>query len=463
MMDFIMWLVLALGRASLALSISAVLVCALLWALNTRTAALHQIAWCVVLLQGWLLAGWSVELPGPERRPDSLSSVSTGTSLFSKINSPVSVREPASVPMRLPQRNHSAIWRPACWPLCLLAIWALGMVGIVARSLWQYWDFMRRLPDPQPAPADWVREWKQLLREEQVETDIPLWSIERLGPFLCWLPGGYRLVIPASIWRDLSPSQRTAVLRHEAAHARNHDVWKTLSVRLLALPHWFNPLAWWAVRSFDESVEWACDERVSRRSPHAVTDYARALLSLAKDSKRLSLTASAASGRGLVVRVRRLLSLPRMEDSRMKKGTIAVLLCVLCGLHVLRFELAADEGTAATPKAVPVGLDGASNATAVPKSQTATGQTATAQTAGREAVVDVNFLFKNLPEFKRKMDEVKQSIQKVEKELRFRKFQTEPLTERLTRVAADKEEYKAVELKLAKLHSKIKTMVVHPD
>ena len=156
MMDFTTWFLLALGRASLALSISAVLVWALLRGLNTRTASLHQIAWGVVLLQGWLLAVWSVDLPASEHRLNSLSSsMLSGVSALSVINAPVSVTEPAPARMpRMPWRNHSKTWRPACWPLCLLAIWVLGIVAIMARSLWQYWDFMRGLPHPQPAPAD---------------------------------------------------------------------------------------------------------------------------------------------------------------------------------------------------------------------------------------------------------------------------------------------------------------------
>ena len=82
----------------------------------------------------------------------------------------------------------------------------------------------------------------------------------RLGPMLCRLPGGYRIVVPRRLWGQLTAAQRGAVMQHELAHYLRGDLWKSFAVRLLALPHWFNPLAWWAVRRFDEGGEWACDE-----------------------------------------------------------------------------------------------------------------------------------------------------------------------------------------------------------
>ena len=89
---------------------------------------------------------------------------------------------------------------------------------------------------------------------------VPLWVTANVGPLLCLVPRGYRLVVPAGLWQRLAPAGRLSILRHELAHLQRRDLLKSILVRLLMLPHWFNPLAWLAVRRFDEAAEWACDE-----------------------------------------------------------------------------------------------------------------------------------------------------------------------------------------------------------
>ena len=101
-----------------------------------------------------------------------------------------------------------------------------------------------------------------------VRRPIPLRVTDQLGPMLCRLPAGYRLIVPAWLWQRLDPSERQAILRHELAHFTRGDLWKSLAIRALALPHWFNPFAWWAVRTFDECGEWACDDVATGPEPN---------------------------------------------------------------------------------------------------------------------------------------------------------------------------------------------------
>jgi beta-lactamase regulating signal transducer with metallopeptidase domain len=75
--------------------------------------------------------------------------------------------------------------------------------------------------------------------------------------------------------------------------------------RVLALPQWFNPFAWWAVRNFDEGAEWACDEAARRACPEDTPAYGRALLALGAGQATLGLLNPAAHGRGLALRIRR--------------------------------------------------------------------------------------------------------------------------------------------------------------
>ena len=156
---------------------------------------------------------------------------------------------------------------------------------------------------------------------------------------LCRLPRGMELVVPERLWRDLSPAARRAILRHELAHYLRGDVWKSLAARVLALPHWFNPVAWLAVRRFEEAAEWACDAAAADDS---ATDYARVLLQLGEAAPQPAY-ASSAGGRTLAARIRRVLAGPARPDSRLKKTAIVTVALLLVGASLVQLNLVAKQ------------------------------------------------------------------------------------------------------------------------
>lgn len=91
-----------------------------------------------------------------------------------------------------------------------------------------------------------------------------------------WRP---RLALPADFCSRFTAAERSAILRHEAAHETRHDNhWSLLAHALLSL-FWFHPLAWWALRRHRADQELACDAAVlASDRPPAVFDYAQALL-----------------------------------------------------------------------------------------------------------------------------------------------------------------------------------------
>ncbi|OHB70932.1 MAG: hypothetical protein A2V70_19560 [Planctomycetes bacterium RBG_13_63_9] len=123
-----------------------------------------------------------------------------------------------------------------------------------------YLRFLRQLSASQAAPESWAIQWQRLLNEQGIRRTIPLKVTERLGPALCWTPQGHRVFVPRRVWQELTPRQREGILRHELAHLQRGDLWTMLLARLLVLPHWFNPFAWWALRRQAECAEWACDQ-----------------------------------------------------------------------------------------------------------------------------------------------------------------------------------------------------------
>ena len=63
MSDLAMGLLVALGRTTLVLAGSALVVALLLWASRCRSARVHRVAWVLVLLQGWMLLRLTVPIP----------------------------------------------------------------------------------------------------------------------------------------------------------------------------------------------------------------------------------------------------------------------------------------------------------------------------------------------------------------------------------------------------------------
>nr|WP_281418893.1 M56 family metallopeptidase [Vallitalea pronyensis] len=72
-----------------------------------------------------------------------------------------------------------------------------------------------------------------------------------------------RIIIP----RGISKDEIDYILLHELSHIRRRDpLWKLLSIVSVCV-HWFNPLVWLFLYTFDLDMEMACDEKVLHLLP----------------------------------------------------------------------------------------------------------------------------------------------------------------------------------------------------
>jgi len=195
----------------------------------------------------------------------------------------------------------------------LFLVWISGGLLIVLCSVVRLWMFRRFISRDEMLPADseatqWADEWNAVCADSEVRRIPRLCFTKSVGPGLC--PGITRpcLILPVPLWQKLEVPQRKAVLRHEAAHLVRRDLWKSLLVRLLALPHWFNPFAWLAVRRFEEASEWACDEAATNSSIETGCQFAELLISLTKknDFRPVVAGQSLATNKSLKERITRL-------------------------------------------------------------------------------------------------------------------------------------------------------------
>jgi TonB family protein len=93
-----------------------------------------------------------------------------------------------------------------------------------------------------------------------------------------------RIILPADalVWTS---SQLQAVLSHERAHVRRHDVAAQAAAHVVACLWWFQPLVWIFRRRLRSESEFAADAEAIRSGVRA-SEYAAALLAVAKNVGR---------------------------------------------------------------------------------------------------------------------------------------------------------------------------------
>lgn len=379
MSDFASALLLELGRATLALTLAAGLAFVILRWAGLQSPRLHRALWLLVLLVGWTLGGVPVAIPWHHAEPVQIAGLTSVASVphvatdalgdLSLHSPPANESSPVEIPatvvdatppilaeaLELPAPSQAEAGQAPAermglterfaslpWSLLVVTAWLAGIGALVAVWLFGYLRFVRAIPIGKPCPEAWQQQWRELLDQQGVRRPIAMRVTVDTGPLLCRLPRGYELLIPCELWTSLDPAERQSVLQHELAHYLRGDLAKSLGARLLALPHWFNPCAWLAVRRFDEAAEWACDQAAA--APAEVTTYARALVRLG-EVHLATRYGSAARTRPLASRVRRLLKF-QQKDSTMKTGLIVAAALCLAALAVVRVQLVAREAEA---------------------------------------------------------------------------------------------------------------------
>ena len=99
------------------------------------------------------------------------------------------------------------------------------------------------------------------------------------------------LLLPSSA-TDWPDSRLRGVLLHELAHLRRRDPLALLVAQLALALHWFNPLAWFAVRRLRAEQERACDDFVLRHGIRP-SEYATDLLAVATGLRATPFAAAA--------------------------------------------------------------------------------------------------------------------------------------------------------------------------
>lgn len=308
----------------------------------------------LILLQGWLWFGIPVHLhlarleptPSAGSSPNTIAVTAQHHVLPAHLDVPLSRRPDAL--NHEPDNNAfdrksvadvaaMAWWQIARW---LIVLW----LGGIAIALWRsvraqaaLSRLVRRLP---LAPLEWQAELTNRCADLAIKSQIELRVGNVATPILVQTWQSASIVFPAWLWESCTIEQRTSILRHELAHYRRRDIWRLLAVRLLALPHWFNPVAWWAARQFEAATEAACDEAACGGNALEAVGYAKALLYLSERLSNRHAQALSLSGGSLSERIRRILSPEFQKEPQMSRFLILSSLFLLTGLATIRIQAA---------------------------------------------------------------------------------------------------------------------------
>jgi CubicO group peptidase (beta-lactamase class C family) len=289
----------------------------LAWALRRRAAAVRSAFWhavaCAILLLPVLSVGlprWQLSMSSPLGEPGA--ALASRLSEWARVGdvaetspveravrpkSPVSVAD-ESPPARVVGAPNGT---PSSWTITVSAVfllWISGVAVVAAQLLRSASRIVRlerraqRITDAVLTsdvaallPGSVLPRGTQIL--EGPSHAIPMtWGIIRPRVLL---PGG---------WKQWPSSVAAAVLAHELAHVRRHDVLRQLPWDLARALFWFNPLIALGARASHLACEQACDDEVVGRGL-APTTYADALLTLVRALRKVgSVGAPAIAGSG---------------------------------------------------------------------------------------------------------------------------------------------------------------------
>jgi bla regulator protein BlaR1 len=209
----------------------------------------------------------------------------------------------------------------SCLPWCGCA-WLLG-VALAALRVATGCSVTRRLVAGAAAPLDprWqarLRGWQRALGIGRrirllvsAQVDVPM-VVGWARPVVLW---------PLTACVGLSPDQLDAILVHELAHVRRHDVLVNILQAWIEAVFFHHPAAWWISAQVRAEREYCADEmavrvldagrgearlRQARRADTRLA-YARALVAI-EERRQRAVLAVAADGGSLVRRVHRLVA-----------------------------------------------------------------------------------------------------------------------------------------------------------
>ena len=229
----------------------------------------------------------------------------------------------------------------------LIAIWTLGFVIALGPALVGMVRLASIARRARPMVGGrWALLVPSALRELDVQRKVRFVELDGAVMPMTWGVIRPIVLLPAGDF-DSTIEQRLDVLRHELAHVRRYDCLTQLIGQVACAVHWFNPLAWIAVRQQRIERERASDDEVLRAGSKA-SDYADYLLRVASSTHIVG--AAALGGLAMARPSQMAERLMAVLDDRRRRGRLSA-------RTTARASLAAAFGVSAIAVMTPVAAD----------------------------------------------------------------------------------------------------------
>lgn len=235
----------------------------------------------------------------------------------------------------------------------IFGLWSCGVICCFTVPLFFWLREIRRANAAAVPEGFYRREWETLLKSYGIDSRrIELRILEHGGPGLLRSFSKHFVLVPETLWKEAPKHVRLGILKHELSHYRHHDLWTSTLLRLIPVLHWFNPVAHYAARKFDEAAEWRCDAEAFGTGENAVGDFAETMLLFRDTVPIVFARRTAFYGNNIRLRAERLIEFTQHKgDSPMKKLLIVSCCAVLLflGLFQIRFTEKQAQSQAQTP------------------------------------------------------------------------------------------------------------------
>jgi len=283
---------------------------------------------------GWGL--WTSPAPAVETTIASTSGNASGP--FVQRPEPPPMARPVSFP-EAPRPAEAAtivepIARPSfSWRSAFLIGWAAASFLLFARLVVSFVGGWRLARSAREVDDAGIRAWVDEAADRLGLRAVP--KVRRLSAVSCpavWCWGrAPLLLLPEG--GDAQGVDWAGVFRHELAHWSRRDHISSLVGEILVCALPWHPLAWWSRGRLAQLAELACDDWVLAGGV-SPADYAESLLALTPQRRSAAL-AAVSSRRGLMSRVRRILTESRREPTLGAPWTFAVCLGLLAAVSAL--------------------------------------------------------------------------------------------------------------------------------
>lgn len=221
----------------------------------------------------------------------------------------------------------------------LVGLWFLGVMFFALRLIGGAWQIHTYKTREVSVPNnEWLEKFAALCEKLEITQTVKFLQSNLIETpvVVGWLKP--IILVPASVFLQISPQQLETIIAHELIHIRRYDALVNLAQSFIEILFFYHPCAWWISSVIRTEREFAADEAVLEILENSQIIYAGALANLEEIRQTAKITAPpvlvAANGGHLMQRITKILQ-KNTERKRVNSAWSATLALALLSVVLL--------------------------------------------------------------------------------------------------------------------------------